>query len=57
MSEFWKKDREILEDIDKIYQFGFSPGRSTIGAIFLIRQLQEKFNETKKKIHHIFEDL
>jgi Reverse transcriptase (RNA-dependent DNA polymerase) len=33
------------------------PGRSTIEAIFLIRQLMEKHREQKKDIHMIFIDL
>ncbi len=39
------------------YQFGFCPGRSTTGAIFIIRQLQEKYNQKKKNLYHIFVDL
>ena len=38
-------------------QFGFIAGRSTTGAIFVIRQLQEKYPEKKQKLHHIFVDL
>ena len=38
-------------------QFGFRSERSTIGAIFIVRQLQEKFLEKKKKLYHIFVDL
>ena len=30
---------------------------STIGAIFIVRQLQEKYNQKKSKLHHIFMDL
>jgi hypothetical protein len=29
-------------------QFGFMPGRSTMKAIFLIRQLMERYREQKK---------
>ena len=32
-------------------------GNSITGAIFIIRQLQEKYLEKKKKLFHIFEDL
>ena len=38
-------------------QFGFMPGRSTMEAIFLIRQLMERYKERKKDLHMIFIDL
>ena len=38
-------------------QFGFMLGRSTNEAIFLIRQLMERFREKKKDLHMIFIDL
>jgi hypothetical protein len=38
-------------------QFGFMPGRSTIEAIFLIRQLMERCMKQKKDLHMIFIDL
>ena len=38
-------------------QFGFMAGKSTTGAIFIIRQLQEKYIEKKKKLYQIFVDL
>lgn len=38
-------------------QFGFMPGRSTMEAIFLIRQLMERHREQKKDVHMIFIDL
>jgi phosphoheptose isomerase len=38
-------------------QFGFMPGRSTMEAIFLIRQLIERYREQKKDMHMIFIDL
>ncbi|XP_063851530.1 uncharacterized protein LOC135094941 [Scylla paramamosain] len=37
-------------------QFGFCPGRSTTDAIFIMRQIQEKFSE-RKKLFHVFVDL
>ena len=37
-------------------QFRFRPGRSTTDAIFIMRQLQEKFSE-KKKLYCVFVDL
>ena len=31
-------------------QFGFQPGKSIVDAIFLSRQLQEKFGAKKKEL-------
>ena len=38
-------------------QYGFMLGRSTKEAIFLIRQLTERFREQKKDLHMVFIDL
>ena len=38
-------------------QFGFMPERSTIDAIFILRQLQEKFFGKKKNLYFAFVDL
>ena len=46
---------EILQ-IDS-RQFGFMSGKSTIDSIFILRQLQEKYREKKKKLYHVFVDL
>ena len=35
-------------------QFGFMAGNSTARAIFIIRQLQEKYLEMKKKLYHLW---
>lgn len=38
-------------------QFGFRPGRGTTDAIFVVRQLQEKYMEKKKDLWMAFVDL
>jgi hypothetical protein len=38
-------------------QFGFMPRRSTMEAIFLIRQVMERYKEQKKDLHMVFIDL
>ena len=38
-------------------QFGFMPGRGTTDAIFIVRQLQERFIERKKDLFFVFVDL
>ena len=43
-------------NIDNI-QFGFMPGKGTVDAIFIVRQLQERFLEKKKDLFYVFVDL
>jgi hypothetical protein len=38
-------------------QCGFCTGRSTTDAIFVMRQIQEKYCQKKKKVYHVFVDL
>ena len=38
-------------------QCGYRAEKSTTDAVFMVRQLQEKYLEKKKKLHHIFVDL
>ena len=38
-------------------QFSFMPGRSTMEAIFLIRQVMERYREKKNDLHMVFIDL
>ena len=48
-----------LEDYVEVHpqQFGFAQGKSTTDAIYITRQLQEKFLQKKQKLYHIFVDL
>ncbi|XP_014666073.1 PREDICTED: uncharacterized protein LOC106808038 [Priapulus caudatus] len=51
-------EKRLRKEVDiGSFQFGFWPGRSTTGAIFVLRQLQEKYNQKKKKLYYIFVDL
>ena len=52
---FEKRIRSCVE-IDAM-QCGFMPGKGTIDAIFMVRMLQEKFREKKKKLFMCFVDL
>ena len=58
--KLWEKILDFrLKDVVKISdnQFGFSAGKSTTDAIFILRQIQQKYIEKKKKLYHIFIDL
>ena len=39
------------------FQFGFVPGRGTTDAIFVVRQLQEKYIAANKRLYMAFIDL
>ena len=45
-----------LIDIDDM-QFGFMKGKGTTNAIFIVRQMQEKFRANGKKLYFGFVDL
>ena len=47
--------RDIV-DLDSM-QFGFRPGRGTTDAIFILRQMQEKYLAKNKHIYFAFVDL
>ncbi len=61
--QLMKVFERILDDIIRkqvnidSMQFGFMPGRSTTDAIFILRQLQEKFLGKKKHLYLAFVDL
>ena len=38
-------------------QFGFMPGKGTTEAIFIMRQMQEKYQAKKKELYYAFADL
>ena len=38
-------------------QFGFRPGKGTIDAMFIVRQMQEKHGNKVKKFYYAFVDL
>ena len=55
-------ERVIVGKLRKIVsihemQFGFMPGKSTVDAIFITRQVQEKFLEGNRKLYWCFVDL
>ena len=47
--------RELVSIDDS--QFGFVPGRGTTDAIFVVRQLQEKYLAANKRLYMAFVDL
>ena len=47
------RDRINIDDM----QFGFMPGKGTTDAIFVVRQLQEKYIAGKRKLYFVFVDL
>ena len=47
--------RQIVE-LDEM-QFGFTPGRGTTDAIFIVRQLQERFRAKRRPLYCVFVDL
>ena len=53
MKLFEKVLEEKLRKLIKVdgRQFGFCPGWSATDAIFIMRQLKERFCEKKKKLH------
>ena len=42
---------------DDEIQMGFAPGRRTINAIFILRQMLEKYETAGRKLYEVFVDL
>ena len=57
LSEYVLEDS--IRDMVDIYgmQFGFLSGRGTADAIFIVRQIQEKYIARKKPLYLAFADL
>ena len=49
----------IIRDVVNVdvMQFGFIPGRGTTGAIFILRQIQEKYIGKNRNLYFAFVDL
>lgn len=56
MEKILERRLRTLIDIDNM-QFGFSPGKGTTDAVFIIKQLQEKHLEVNKDLFFTFVDL
>ena len=52
----WDNRLRMIVEIDRA-QFGFMPGRGTTDAIFIVRQVQEKYLGKSKRIYFGFVDL
>ena len=50
-----RRIRQIVE-LDEM-QFGFTPGRGTTDAIFIVKQIQEKFRAKGRPLYYDFVDL
>ena len=46
----------LVVDLSK-EQYGFRPGRGTTGAVFIVRQIQEKYLEMRNELFMVFIDL
>ena len=51
-------ERRIRESVNiDSTQFGFMPGSGTTDVLFVIRRMQEKYREKKKKLYMCFVDI
>jgi len=53
MIMYWKRDMRDMVAIGN-YQFEFCQGRSTAGAMFNLRMLQDKYSLKNKKLYYVF---
>ena len=51
-----EKRIRCLVNMNKV-QFGFMPGRGTIDALFILRRMQEEYEDKGKKLYMCFVDL
>ena len=56
LERVWEERLRQKVKIDDMW-FGFVPGKGTVDAIFMVRQLQEKFLEKRKDLFFAFVDL
>ena len=47
---------QTLVSLNKM-QFGFLPGKGTVDAIFIMRRMQEEYQQEDKKLHMCFVDM
>ena len=58
--KIWERivDKRVRGEVEVAEeQFGFMPGRGTTNAIFILRQMAEKYKEKGRDLHMVFIDL
>ena len=58
--KIWERilDKRVIGELEVAEeQFGFMPGRGTTNAIFILRQMAEKYREKGRDLHMVFVDL
>ena len=58
--KIWERivDKRVRGEVEVAEeQFGFMPGRGTTNAIFILRQMAEKYREKGRDLHMVFTDL
>ena len=58
--KIWERivDKRVRGEVEVAEeQFGFMPGRGTTNAIFILRQMAEKYREKGRDLHNVFVDL
>ena len=51
-----EKRIQTLVNLDKM-QFGFMPGKGTVDAIFIVKRMEEEYQEKDKKLYMCFVDM